>query len=1101
MPTTTDTLKPFEPLLGLGAKWQDATSLVRVRETKHRLQHAEVEETESIHQTVREEFPTIVEQYRNALRVQQRLGTTAEGIKALQSGMQEIESFMAPLLQLLETRSSLATQTLTASRHLVTLQALRTRLQRLEHAEFQLLAGKAEINGVLALLYPKRDDKEQEADVGVLDNTHIRAVLEARKGMIKQAATAQLQEAFERAFFIDTSPPESSRTIKGTNSATGNEEDGWDLDEDSLMVDDEEKGERLRCRMELTDGIPLRLVTLNQPPKSKQTHQLHRNNVPTTTIINSLHSLELLRPLLSALQTRIIKHFIRPLIDSYAPSLGKEKQAHRLQVRYTPLYGTGTHEGKGLIELYEAVETRQDQEQGLWRSLTLLFQALRDSLPLAPPSSSLSPSPTETGGNTNNVLASFHRHLVAETLHIVLDGFLLRSLPLPLSSSGLPELEKDGGDTETSLQALHGWVELLRRAQEFEETLIGSTSTAQNILSSTHHNVSVIRDFVESRAGAVFAAGRKRCVLGSVRDLVLPSSDSTGSRNGNAGGGGWGGWQSQLVERERVVLPPPTSVPGKEASGSKTRSEQGPSAQLTEKDAIMPHRRDGESAGGWGFDNVIDLTKDEPEEPVAGDEREKGGDEEDGWGFDEEGSIVRQTGTDPAQTNPRPLSASTVVPASAPSSPEVQIIAPKPIRQARKIGKKGKSAVGAVPSSDGGSTTGTPLLAASPTDDAGGTGRFGGSPVIGMGANASRTDAARGPAPLPASAERVADKGDDSWNMDWEAESHPPVATPQSAQVQQGPTIVRERLRVSVVLDTVVGIVKDELTFIATLQNNGQVVPHEMDKVYSTNQVNLSVVRLSLPSFHSLPASLASIPAETLELVRALVPVLYEAQIRDVPALAVQFANDCSWLAERVRQVLEEMASRGLLMGAEGLSRQADKLVSLSTIVFDKQLDAQHDGIMDTLMDLDGLEATSDDRKFQACTKAFQDVEHKLETLFRIYRDVMPESTCLESMGRLIDAAISQICTDILSVVDITAEESERLKQLCQILRPIEERFNEMKEASLVDITYLLESGALVDFTSDELVHLLLALFTDTPNRADLINKVMSRTQTGQDII
>lgn len=56
----------------------------------------------------------------------------------------------------------------------------------------------------------------------------------------------------------------------------------------------------------------------------------------------------------------------------------------------------------------------------------------------------------------------------------------------------------------------------------------------------------------------------------------------------------------------------------------------------------------------------------------------------------------------------------------------------------------------------------------------------------------------------------------------------------------------------------------------------------------------------------------------------------------------------------------------------------------------------------------------------------------------------MPESTCLESMGRLIDAAISQICTDILAVVDITAEESERLKQLCQILRPIEERFNEM---------------------------------------------------------
>jgi centromere/kinetochore protein ZW10 len=51
----------------------------------------------------------------------------------------------------------------------------------------------------------------------------------------------------------------------------------------------------------------------------------------------------------------------------------------------------------------------------------------------------------------------------------------------------------------------------------------------------------------------------------------------------------------------------------------------------------------------------------------------------------------------------------------------------------------------------------------------------------------------------------------------------------------------------------------------------------------------------------------------------------------------------------------------------------------------------------------------------------------------------------------------------------------------------------EIMEASLVDITYLLESGALVDFTADELVHLLLALFTDTPNRAELIGKVMAR--------
>lgn len=49
---------------------------------------------------------------------------------------------------------------------------------------------------------------------------------------------------------------------------------------------------------------------------------------------------------------------------------------------------------------------------------------------------------------------------------------------------------------------------------------------------------------------------------------------------------------------------------------------------------------------------------------------------------------------------------------------------------------------------------------------------------------------------------------------------------------------------------------------------------------------------------------------------------------------------------------------------------------------------------------------------------------------------------------------------------------------------------NSEQEASLADITYLFESGALVDFTPDELVHLLFALFTDTPLRRDVISKI-----------
>ena len=46
------------------------------------------------------------------------------------------------------------------------------------------------------------------------------------------------------------------------------------------------------------------------------------------------------------------------------------------------------------------------------------------------------------------------------------------------------------------------------------------------------------------------------------------------------------------------------------------------------------------------------------------------------------------------------------------------------------------------------------------------------------------------------------------------------------------------------------------------------------------------------------------------------------------------------------------------------------------------------------------------------------------------------------------------------------------------------------QEASIADISYLFEEDALVDFTQEELVNLVRALFADTPQRANMINKL-----------
>lgn len=49
---------------------------------------------------------------------------------------------------------------------------------------------------------------------------------------------------------------------------------------------------------------------------------------------------------------------------------------------------------------------------------------------------------------------------------------------------------------------------------------------------------------------------------------------------------------------------------------------------------------------------------------------------------------------------------------------------------------------------------------------------------------------------------------------------------------------------------------------------------------------------------------------------------------------------------------------------------------------------------------------------------------------------------------------------------------------------------SEVLEASMADITYLFEEGALVDFEIEELVKLVAALFSDTPLRAETIQKL-----------
>ncbi|KAJ8095227.1 ribosome biogenesis protein ytm1 [Marasmius tenuissimus] len=130
------------------------------------------------------------------------------------------------------------------------------------------------------------------------------------------------------------------------------------------------------------------------------------------------------------------------------------------------------------------------------------------------------------------------------------------------------------------------------------------------------------------------------------------------------------------------------------------------------------------------------------------------------------------------------------------------------------------------------------------------------------------------------------------------------------------------------------------------------------------------------------------------------------------------------------------------------------------------------------------------------------------------WKNLLTKSKYYMAIGLVTDAALSRVLADVLELPDIPEVESNRLSELCRILHALEGLFvedpeqpsfvvgyvpswlkfsylSELLEASLADITYLFESGALVDFQVDELVRLVKALFSDTPLRTNTINRLL----------
>ncbi|KAH8091668.1 Centromere/kinetochore Zw10-domain-containing protein [Cristinia sonorae] len=306
------------------------------------------------------------------------------------------------------------------------------------------------------------------------------------------------------------------------------------------------------------------------------------------------------------------------------------------------------------------------------------------------------------------------------------------------------------------------------------------------------------------------------------------------------------------------------------------------------------------------------------------------------------------------------------------------------------------------------------------------------------------------------------------------------------------PQIVKESYVVSGRVKELMFLVEDVLREAEELSSSGLLSPSS-----STSSVG-SVVGQSA--------------AMILDLYRGLYPVTCADQLAKSPKRAVRFSNDCLWVSEEVGKVLKK--GRVAPSAVERLAEGQERLKLLADSWFEDSIDNECQNVNDILDGASGFVEMADQEHFDECEAAVNSVLQDIRRWSQQVKSVLTKSKYYNAIGAVVDSALSRILSDVLALPDIPEVESHKLSELCHILGALEALFvedpeqpsfvvayvpswlkfsylSELLEASMADITYLFEEGALVDFEIEELAKLVCALFADTPLRANTVNKLM----------
>lgn len=286
----------------------------------------------------------------------------------------------------------------------------------------------------------------------------------------------------------------------------------------------------------------------------------------------------------------------------------------------------------------------------------------------------------------------------------------------------------------------------------------------------------------------------------------------------------------------------------------------------------------------------------------------------------------------------------------------------------------------------------------------------------------------------------------------------------------------------------------------------------------------------------SAATSLLSLPGLVLAMYRASASTSYNSH----PSGNMFLYNDSLWLAECLQQLLSHHTTRS---GKHMMSRTAHNLNLEAHIVavesygkrsYTKEMESQRTIIIDLLDGAQGFVHCTEHPFNNECDIAISSTVDRLRDLHKQWKDVLSDSALLQSLGSLLSTVTDKVVVDIEDMSDISEPESEQLAAYCNriaalevLFRPTHQpptdsaataqaRSNEQDpvpltavyaphwrkfqylakilESPLVYIKSLWSEGELgLEFDTEELVDLVVALFADTPHRRGAVAEIRGR--------